>query len=319
MGAVTEIIIEGVKKFGGEIVAGVLLAFALWMFPGLRKLFSRDKSRKEYDTEAETRRQLEILRQEERQLAHLREILQRHDEALKQAKTQTAEEIRRKSEIQRQLEEQRKEEERVKAEIQRRQEELRQAEEKRAEEARRKAELARQLEEKRREEERIRAEIQRKQEELRQAETRKAEEARKREEAHRQLEAMRKSSGAQLGYIRGFAWITILLGILLWVFTDSSHRAKITPNSNVSHTMERRNFAFKSQSKKIVSRYLETAEQGNADAQYILGLTYEYGLRYNNGDAIPKNLNEARKWYQKAAQQGYRTAQQALKRLSSKQ
>ena len=309
MEAVTGIIIEGVKNFGGEIVGGVLLAVALWVFPGLRKFFGRDKGQNDNDTEAETRRQLEILQQEERQLAHLREILQRHDEALKLTETQTAEEIRRKSEIQRHLEEQRKEEERVKAEILCRQEELRQAEEKRAEEARREAELARQLEDKRREEERIRAEIQRRQEELRQAE------ARQREEAQRQLEAMRKSSGAQLGYIRGFAWITILLSILLWAFTDSSHRAKITPNNNVSHTIERRNFAFKSQSKKIVSRYLEAAEQGHADAQYILGLTYEYGLRYNHDDAIPKNLNEARKWYQKAAKQGYRAAQQALERL----
>ncbi|MBQ3455860.1 MAG: hypothetical protein IJG36_05440, partial [Synergistaceae bacterium] len=158
MEAAIEVIIEGIKQFGGEIIGGILFAVALWMFPGLRKFFGRDKARNEDDTESEIRRQLEILQEEERQLAYLKEALKRHDEALKLTETQTEEESRRKSEIHRQLEEQRKEEERVKAEIQRKQEELRKAEEKRAEEARQKAELARQLEEKRREEERVKAE-----------------------------------------------------------------------------------------------------------------------------------------------------------------
>lgn len=92
MEAATGIIIEGIKQFGGEIIGGILFAVALWMFPGLRKFFGRDKARNEDDTEAETRRQLEILQEELRK-----------------------------------AEEKRLEEERVKAEIQSRQEELRQA------------------------------------------------------------------------------------------------------------------------------------------------------------------------------------------------
>ena len=39
MGALVDIIAEGITKFGGEIVAGVLLMIALWMFPGLRRIF----------------------------------------------------------------------------------------------------------------------------------------------------------------------------------------------------------------------------------------------------------------------------------------
>lgn len=213
MGAFIEIIAEGFKKFGGEIIGGILFAVVLGLFPSLRKLFRRkddsaeevkeelaklksilNDSLKKDSSEEELQKQLDVLKQEEEQLAHLKGVLQRNDEALRQAETQTAEEARRKEDIQRQLEEQRREEEWVKAEIQRKQEELRQAEEKRKEEARLKAELERQREEKRREEERIRAEIQRKQEALRQAEARKAEEARQREELQRQLEAMKGAS-----------------------------------------------------------------------------------------------------------------------------
>ena len=41
MEALIEIIIDGIKKFGGEIIAGILLAIALGLFPGLRKLIRK--------------------------------------------------------------------------------------------------------------------------------------------------------------------------------------------------------------------------------------------------------------------------------------
>ena len=44
------------------------------------------------------------------------------------------------------------------------------------------------------------------------------------------------------------------------------------------------------------------AEQGNAIAQYGLGLIYA------NGEGIEKNLTEAMKWYRKAAEQGNENA-----------
>ena len=54
MEALIEIIIDGLKKFGGEIIAGILLAVALWLFPSLRKIF-----RKKDDSGEEMRKIIE--------------------------------------------------------------------------------------------------------------------------------------------------------------------------------------------------------------------------------------------------------------------
>jgi len=48
------------------------------------------------------------------------------------------------------------------------------------------------------------------------------------------------------------------------------------------------------------------AEQGNAPAQYALG------MRYSTGKGLPENYVEAVKWYRKAAEQGYAEAQNNL-------
>lgn len=48
------------------------------------------------------------------------------------------------------------------------------------------------------------------------------------------------------------------------------------------------------------------AEQGDADAQFNLG------LMYNNGIGVPKGSTEAVKWYRKAAEQGNARAQSNL-------
>ena len=47
----------------------------------------------------------------------------------------------------------------------------------------------------------------------------------------------------------------------------------------------------------------EAAEQGNAEAQYNLGVMYA------NGDGVPKDAVEAVKWFRKAAEQGHAKAQ----------
>jgi len=49
--------------------------------------------------------------------------------------------------------------------------------------------------------------------------------------------------------------------------------------------------------------YRKAAEQGHADAQYILG------VMYNFGKGVPENYTEAIKWYRKAAEQGHADAQ----------
>ena len=136
MTALIEIIIDGVKKFGGEIIAAILLAIAFGLFPSLRKLFrKKNESYEEVKQQLEQlqsvlnqklqndnseeglRKQLEILQQEEQQLASLKETLKRHDEALQNIQAQTEEEKKQKADLQKQIDEQRREEERVKAEI----------------------------------------------------------------------------------------------------------------------------------------------------------------------------------------------------------
>lgn len=65
MGAVIEFIIDSIREFGKEIVAGMLVVIALWMFPGLKRLFGRES-----DSEHEQRiqRELEVQRQKEEKL-----------------------------------------------------------------------------------------------------------------------------------------------------------------------------------------------------------------------------------------------------------
>jgi TPR repeat protein len=55
--------------------------------------------------------------------------------------------------------------------------------------------------------------------------------------------------------------------------------------------------------------YRKAAEQGNARAQFNLALMYE------DGNGIPKDYNEAIKWYRKAADQGSTKAEKALLRI----
>ncbi len=52
--------------------------------------------------------------------------------------------------------------------------------------------------------------------------------------------------------------------------------------------------------------YRKAAEQGNAGAQYNLGVTY------NNGQGVAQDYAEAAKWYRKAGEQGVAEAQHNL-------
>lgn len=91
--------------------------------------------------------------------------------------------------------------------------------------------------------------------------------------------------------------------------------------------------------------YLKAARQGDAEAQFYLGLCYNYGdgvekdlseavvwfrkaahqglaqaqfnlgLCYYNGNGVEKNLSEAVKWFRKAAVQGLAKAQDMLRKL----
>lgn len=56
--------------------------------------------------------------------------------------------------------------------------------------------------------------------------------------------------------------------------------------------------------------YLKAADQGDALAQYNLGICYD------NGYGVEKDLSEAVIWLRKAADQGNAQAQNALRKLS---
>ena len=131
-----DVLIDGVKKFGGEIIAAVLLAVALSYFPSLRKIF-----RKKDDSE-EMKKLLEAIEARRQEEERLKEELKQHEEALKHT---TPQEDAQKAEIQRQLELKLQEEERLKEELRQREEALKEAEAKRQEEARRREEIERQL------------------------------------------------------------------------------------------------------------------------------------------------------------------------------
>ena len=57
---------------------------------------------------------------------------------------------------------------------------------------------------------------------------------------------------------------------------------------------------------KHFAGFKKAAEQGDADAQYSLGVAYE------NGYGVEKNYREAVKWYEESAKQGDADAQYSL-------
>lgn len=62
---------------------------------------------------------------------------------------------------------------------------------------------------------------------------------------------------------------------------------------------------------KAAEWYRKAAEQGDADAQYKLGLFYE------NGYGVTQDKEQAMQWYKKAAEQGNENAKKALDKMQS--
>ena len=71
-----------------------------------------------------------------------------------------------------------------------------------------------------------------------------------------------------------------------------------------------RGVEFYEEAEEAVEWYQKAAEQGLADAQCDLGLMYEYGRGVEQSD------EKAREWYQKAADQGFEDAMVALNSLN---
>ena len=55
--------------------------------------------------------------------------------------------------------------------------------------------------------------------------------------------------------------------------------------------------------------YRKAADQGDADAQYKLGVFYE------NGYGVTQDKEQAMQWYKKAAEQGNESAKNAIDRM----
>ena len=113
---------EGLKNFAGEIIGVILFTLVLWVFPGLRSLFTKYKNLKKDDNDTDIQQLLKDLEKQRQKEANRRAELEleleqkRHEEALRAAEAQKAEEAKRRAEIERQLEAERLEKERIKAE-----------------------------------------------------------------------------------------------------------------------------------------------------------------------------------------------------------
>ena len=57
---------------------------------------------------------------------------------------------------------------------------------------------------------------------------------------------------------------------------------------------------------ETINEWRQAAEQGDADAQYNLGIFY------SQDDSVDKDMTEAVKWFRKAAEQGYEPAIDSL-------
>ncbi|MDB4723205.1 sel1 repeat family protein [Akkermansiaceae bacterium] len=93
------------------------------------------------------------------------------------------------------------------------------------------------------------------------------------------------------------------LGDIYRIGTDAM-RGKV---ANVNGSEYRYGYApIEKDAEEAVKWYRKAADQGNATAQYNLGLSYDYG------EGVEKDAEEAVKWYRKAADQGIAAAQKNL-------
>ncbi len=91
--------------------------------------------------------------------------------------------------------------------------------------------------------------------------------------------------------------------MILFVLTG---HALADPLSDATRVYNAGNYA------KAAKLFMPLAEQGNAKAQFNLG------LMYSKGQGVTKDYKEAAKWFQLAAEQGYAKAQYNLGTLYSK-
>ena len=82
--------------------------------------------------------------------------------------------------------------------------------------------------------------------------------------------------------------------------------ANASPEQNYKQAEK---FQKSEKNEEVFEYYLKAARQGDAEAQFYLGLCYNYG------DGVEKDLSEAVIWFRKAAVQGLAKAQDMLRKL----
>jgi len=86
----------------------------------------------------------------------------------------------------------------------------------------------------------------------------------------------------------------VLIAVALGAYALSSGSSKVE-GQNTGSKQE-------ASQQETVSKLRKAAEQGDAEAQYNLG------VRYANGEGVPEDYKEAVKWFRKAAEQGFAAA-----------
>jgi hypothetical protein len=109
---------------------------------------------------------------------------------------------------------------------------------------------------------------------------------------------------------KGF-WLAAVGSLVLAVIIVLSPGFKTTPVESASQEVaailkKAESFVKRGQTTKALPLYLKLAGDGNADAQFKLGLIYA------NGQGVDKDDKQAVDWFEKAAQQGHREAQTKL-------
>ena len=119
--------------------------------------------------------------------------------------------------------------------------------------------------------------------------------------------------------------------VLLFVVPGCDDGNKATESKSREEVYQETNQEFQETNQKLqetINCYRRKAtEQGDANAQCILGIMYENGLQLPKSlgvtnslelvEVVPKSIEEATKWYRKAAEQGNKEAKEALSRLQS--
>ena len=90
---------------------------------------------------------------------------------------------------------------------------------------------------------------------------------------------------------------------------NNSEKINISKNNTPDQFDIAESFYNQKKYQKAFKLFKKLAEQGDSQAQYNLGAMYE------NGEGVEENIEQAKYWYKKSADQGNEDAQEALKEL----